>query len=717
MPLSAKSVRKQLELLNPLLNNCSLETIRKGQNKLGELFLIANRKNVIIQEHKFENFCGAWIIPKDERRHGVIMYLHGGGYTAGDLDYAKGFGTKLALETGARVFCAAYRLAPEHKFPCALDDALEAYKYLLDKGFSKIVVSGESAGGGLILSLCVKLKEAGIKLPNGIIAISPWTDMTSSGESYTENKEKDPSMTKEKLGFFAKSYTDDIKNPLVSPLFADLKNFPPTLIFAGGDEIMLSDSVLLNEKLVSSGVDSKLIVGEKMWHAYLVYDLNENKKDFNQIQSFLTKVGLKEHRLRWMRLDNAAKIYPAARRQNWSNVFRLSATLYEDVDIDVLKNALDVTVRRFPSIAARLRKGLFWYYLQQLDKAPEIKKESSYPLTRMSKEETRKCALRVIVYKKRIAIEFFHSLTDGNGAMVFLKSLVAEYIEQKHNIVIPSENGILDRLEKPDEGEFEDCFVKHKGLVKTSRNEDTAWRLTGTDEPAGFLNLTCFKIPVKEVLKKAHDFDASLTTFLCASIMMALQNLQKEMVPKINKRKPIKVLIPVNLRKLFKSNTLRNFVFYTTPEIEPMLGEYSFGEICKVIANKMGQDITQKQMSKRIAANVESEQKLILRVMPLFIKNIVMKAIFNAVGERKSCLTLSNIGAITIPENMAPYVERFDFILGIQATAPYNCGVLSYKDTLYVNFIRNIREPFLERKFFEVLRDMGIPVTVESNKQ
>lgn len=716
MPLSAKGVRKQIEILKPLLNNCSLETIRKGQNKLGEIFQLANKKNVIIQYHNFENFCGAWIIPKDERRHGVIMYLHGGGYTAGDIDYAKCFGIKLALETGARVFCVAYRLAPENKFPCALDDAVEAYKYLINKGFS-VVVAGESAGGGLALSVCVKLKEEGIKLPDGIIAVSPWTDMTFSGESYEKNKEKDPTMTIEKLKFFANAYTDNFAEPLASPLFANLENLPPTLIFVGGDEIMLSDSVLLNEKLLSLGVDSKLVIGENLWHAYLMYDISENKKDFNIINNFLSRVNLKEHKLRWMRLDNAAKIYPAARRQNWSNVFRLSATLYDEVDGDVLKNALDVTVRRFPSIAARLRKGLFWYYLQQLDKAPEIKKESSYPLTRMSKEETRRCALRVIVYKKRIAIEIFHSLTDGNGAMVFLKTLVAEYLQQKHNIVIPNECGILDRLETPDEGEFEDCFVKHKGLVKTSRNEDTAWRLTGTDEPAGFLNLTCFKIPVKEVIEKAHQYDASLTVFLCAALMMALKNLQKEMVPKLNKRKPIKVLIPVNLRKLFKSNTLRNFVFYTTPEIEPMLGEYSFDEICKVITNKMGQDITQKQMSKRIAANVESEQKLILRVMPLFIKNIVMKAIFDAVGEKKSCLTLSNLGAVSLPQNMMPYVERFDFVLGIQATAPYNCGVLSYKDTLYINFIRNIREPFLESKFFEVLRDMDIPVTVESNKQ
>ena len=116
-------------------------------------------------------------------------------------------------------------------------------------------------------------------------------------------------------------------------------------------------------------------------------------------------------KLRWLRLDNAAKIYPAARRRNWSNVYRQSVTLHEDVDIRVLRSALDVTVKRFPSIAARLRRGVFWYYLQQVEHAPEISEEYSYPLVYMSHREMRRCALRVIVHHNRIAVEFFHALT------------------------------------------------------------------------------------------------------------------------------------------------------------------------------------------------------------------------------------------------------------------------------------------------------------------
>ena len=281
-------------------------------------------------------------------------------------------------------------------------------------------------------------------------------------------------------------------------------------------------------------------------------------------------------KLRWLRLDNAAKIYPAARRRNWSNVYRESATLFEEVDTEVLRSALDVTVKRFPSIAARLRRGAFWYYLQEVEEAPPIHEEYSYPLVYMSDEEMKKCALRVIVYQRRIAVEFFHALTDGNGALIFLKNLVAEYLEQKHGISIPFEHGILDRREEPNEEELEDCFPKNAGAVCASRRDTNAWHMYGTPQADGFLHMTCFRIPVKEALDMAHRYGSTLTVFMSAAIMMALVNLQNEKNPDVRKQKRIKLLIPINLRQLYPSKTLRNFAMYTVPEVDPRLGEYSF---------------------------------------------------------------------------------------------------------------------------------------------
>lgn len=145
------------------------------------------------------------------------------------------------------------------------------------------------------------------------------------------------------------------------------------------------------------------------------------------------------------------------------------------------------------------------------------------------------------------------------------------------------------------------------------------------------------------------------------------------------------------------------------------MGEYTFEELCRIVHHRMGLDCTAKLMGTRIAANVSSEQAMLLKIMPLFIKNIAMKAVFDAVGERKSCLCLSNLGLVTVPEEMGKYVKRMDFIIGPQARAPHNCGVLTYGDTMYINMIRNIREAELELKFFQSLQKQGLKAKVESN--
>ncbi len=715
MDMNANTLRNQLMFLRPLVTGCSTETVRKSQDKIGELMTAAHQDKVLVKPHDFPDFKAAWIIPKDTRRQGVILYLHGGGYVTGSISYARGFGSVLADEMGSRVFCCAYRLAPENPFPAAIEDALQTYRYLLKKGYGSITLCGESAGGGLCYALCLKLKELGLPQPCGIIAISPWVDLTMSGASVEENRNSDPILTAQMLTYYAKCYTGEPTAPLASPLFGDLQGLPPSLIFAGGGELLLSEAQAMHAALKQAGCTCQLHVAPELWHGYLLYPLAENKRDMLRIGQFLNRYMARENKLQWVRLDNAAKIYPAARRHNWSNVFRISATLTEAVDVPVLQSALDVTARRFPTICARLRRGVFWYYLQQLSHAPAVTEEYSYPLANMDSKEARQCAFRVIVWKNRIAVEFFHSLTDGSGGLIFLKTLVAEYLHEKYGVTIPAEKGVLGRLEVPSKEEMEDSFLRYAGTVPASRAESNAWRFRGTPEPTGKLNLICLSMDTADVLEKAHEYGVSITAFLCAVMMQALMQLQAQTVPNLKKRKPIKVLVPVNLRQLFPSKTLRNFAMYTIPEIDPRLGQYDFREICHIVHHKMKLDVTAKQMSRMIATNVGSETLLPVRLLPLPLKNLVMKAVFNAVGERKSMLSLSNLGNVELPEGMDAFVERMDLILGIPASTPYNCGILSYKGRLYVNFIRDIEETALEYQFFKVLRELGIPVTAQSN--
>ena len=223
MELHAKLVRSQLNFFKPLAENCSLELTRKGQDKLGELMTAMHRRETFSREHDFRNFQGAWIMPKDQRRTGVILYLHGGGYTCGSLEYARGFASTLATECGVRVFCAAYRLAPEHPFPAAVDDAMKAWDHLMRQGYGArdVTVAGDSAGGNLALVLCHRLKQEGRRLPARLILMSPWTDMTASGKSYTERAELDPTITLDYIRAVRGAYARD--QELTSPMLSLLQ--------------------------------------------------------------------------------------------------------------------------------------------------------------------------------------------------------------------------------------------------------------------------------------------------------------------------------------------------------------------------------------------------------------------------------------------------------------------------------------------------------------
>lgn len=277
MNIADKLMRSQLELIKPLTDATGLETVRSLQDKVGKIMHFTRRHDVVAMDKSEDNVQGHLIIPRDEVRGGIMMYLHGGGYVCGTREYAKGFASVLSAECGMKVASIEYRLAPENPYPAALDDVYNAYCKILEKGMEpeKVIVVGESAGGGLAYALCLKLRDEGKPLPAGIIAISPWCDLTLSGDSYLKNKEADPSITLDRLSFFADCYvgayskedipkikkitakpkgdTEKKREAYVSPIFANLEGMPPSLIFVGEDELLLSDAEGMRDKLFASG--------------------------------------------------------------------------------------------------------------------------------------------------------------------------------------------------------------------------------------------------------------------------------------------------------------------------------------------------------------------------------------------------------------------------------------------------------------------------------
>lgn len=282
-------MRGQIALLNPLLKRMDLDKMRRLQDALGALGTSILPDDVIYRDQPFDRFEAAWALPLDADAHRAILYLHGGSYTAGSLAYCKGFGGILAEHSRISTLCAAYRLAPEHPFPGAVEDALEAYQLLLARCQpGHIALVGESAGGGLCFSLLLKLKELGLPLPACVVAISPWTDLTLSLPSSQAGAVNDPMLSREGLSYSAAMYGgQDLKNPLISPLYGDLADLPPALIQAGTDEILMDDSVHMASRLTEQGVPCRLELEEGLWHAYVLYPTPESKEAVRRLTEFI----------------------------------------------------------------------------------------------------------------------------------------------------------------------------------------------------------------------------------------------------------------------------------------------------------------------------------------------------------------------------------------------------------------------------------------------
>ena len=420
-------------------------------------------------------------------------------------------------------------------------------------------------------------------------------------------------------------------------------------------------------------------------------------------------------KLRWMRLDNAALIFPASQRRHWSNAFRISFTFADPVDPAILQQALDRVVLRFPSVCVRLRRSAFWFYLEELDKAPRVREDSAQPLVSMTRADIKKCAIRVLYYRSRMAVEFFHAVTDGTGGMVFAKNLAAEYVRLRYGAVIPAECGLKDLDEEPRPEEFQDSFQHNAGPVAAPRDSHDVYRPRGELEPDRFLHVTLGLVDSAHLLARAREKGVTVTAYLTALLLQSLLEMQAAEQPRRRKQHPVKVQIPVNLRKLYGGETMRNFVAVANIGVDPRLGDYSFEELLQIVHYQMKLTITEKNMRAIFTPNVNDEANPILKVVPLGLKTLIMRMVFDSIGERVACLTLSNLGNVELPESMAPFVTRVEFVLGSQASSPYNCSVASWQGQTCINLVRNTLEPTLERIFFTHLVKLGFHVKLESN--
>jgi monoterpene epsilon-lactone hydrolase len=282
-----------MKALQPLTGQMAIQANRQAQDNL--VLLLHPSKKATYREFDIDGVLSLWCIPKTHApTRSVILYCHGGAYVAGSIQYARILASKVCELSGLDVLAFEYRLAPEHPYPAQLDDALTVWNYLLQSGYAPedIILVGESAGGNLVLALCHQLRAFGSSLPKALVCLSPWTDLSGSGVSYTSLQETDATLNGEFLKQAADMYADGepIRDPLVSPLFGDFTGFPPTLIQAGTHEILMDDSTRLHENLQAAGVDSTLELYEGMCHVFQLYPFPEAKTAMQSIKRFLSEV-------------------------------------------------------------------------------------------------------------------------------------------------------------------------------------------------------------------------------------------------------------------------------------------------------------------------------------------------------------------------------------------------------------------------------------------
>lgn len=419
----------------------------------------------------------------------------------------------------------------------------------------------------------------------------------------------------------------------------------------------------------------------------------------------------------WYKLDLSAIVYPTLQRRDFSSVYRLSVVLKEEIQPDVLQRALNMTMPRFPTYKAAIRKGLFWRYLEPNNRpGPFVQEDVKNPCQPMHFKANNRYLVRVYYFRNRISLEAHHSLGDGTGGMCVLQTLTATYLRLLGHTEIQNGGFVLDINGEPEAEELEDAYMKYANAkVCPPRLQEKAYRVRGPAEPFYTLNIIDGIMSVSEVMAVAKKYHATITEYLNAVLLYALLQKQKEDVRV--REKPVKIAMPVNLRRFFPSRTLRNFITMIYPGVDPRLGDYTFEEIVVQVHNYMKYYINEKLLRGDITTNAETQRNPFIRVVPLFIKDMVVKTFYTKIQDRNSSAGLTNMGALKVPEGMIPYIERFDIYMGQPFSRRTNCAIISFQDTLTINFASSIVEADVERNFFRKLVQDGIHVKIESNRE
>ena len=422
----------------------------------------------------------------------------------------------------------------------------------------------------------------------------------------------------------------------------------------------------------------------------------------------------KEHTKKWKKLDNAGKLYSSVARKGNAKVFRFSCQLYENIKEADLQSALESTLIQFPGYQYVLKRGLFWCYLESSKVVPRVKLESQPPCSQFYYGESRSPLFQLTYYKKRINLEIFHVLSDGTGALQFLKVLVCYYLKIQHPVEFSDTDPLFD-YNATEKQQLDDSFAKYysgkfskrRNSKNSSANTTNAYQFHGQRVPEGNIKIIEGSIPTKGLLVQAKAYHTTITGLLTAILIEAFHNDMS----KLQERKPVVIGIPVNLRNYFKSESMRNFFGMIFTSYNFSNSSENFEDIVSYVDSSLKEQLTQEHLSKRINSLNALERNIILQILPLPTKELTL-LIANSISSRGISASLSNIGIITMPEELSPYIDRFDVFF---PTDKFHIALCSYKEHINISIASPFMDTEIQKDFFRKLQKMGLEIAITSN--
>lgn len=418
---------------------------------------------------------------------------------------------------------------------------------------------------------------------------------------------------------------------------------------------------------------------------------------------------------RYYMLDNAAIIMPAVSDLVATSLFRIALVLDRPVDLPILQRALENAAPRFPYFLVELRRGFFWYYFQPSRRLPAVIADIGSPCQGLDPRRARGLLFRVRARGSRIAFEFSHILADGYGGLIFAKSLLAEYYRLQGLPSTPAPD-VFPPDTEPNPHEWEDAYHRYfRENWPHPAPRPRAFRPPGPALPLGQYRVLTGTFDLAAVREAAQSRDATVTELLTAALMFAYQGIWESLPPRDRRRKECMaaVEIPVNMRRFYPSRTLRNFTLFILPSVDLRLGPYTFEELVRIVHHRAALENEEREIARQISRNAGGGRNLLVRLVPLVLKNFFARLLYDSLGEGLITGLISNLGAMTLPAPLDEQVRRFEFVPAPSRNLKTNLAVCSWKGELYVTFGSRALSREVERRFFASLSSINLRARIE----